>query len=146
MALPFVNPVSQSMPGFGSASNNGSASATITTATTTTITIAATSTTPSTGGTPFNLDGAPPPSRGKLHLRLLTISATTSITSIQFTVTDGTTTAAVDWIGAIAAGSITDLDYVQEFDTDLQITSVAAIIITGGTAISSVADFEVSMV
>jgi hypothetical protein len=146
MALPFVNPVSQSMPGFGSPSNNGSASATITTATTTTITIAATSTTPSTGGTGFNLDGAPPPSRGKLHLRMLTISATTAITSIQFTVTDGTTVATVDLVGPFTAAQITDLDYVQEFDTDLQITSVSAIIITTGTAISSVVDFEVSMV
>ena len=66
--MAFNNPVSQTMPGMGSPSCYGYATITPTVAAKT-ITIANTSTTPSTGGTPFNADGQPAPSRGKLHVR-----------------------------------------------------------------------------
>ena len=70
MALPFANPVSQCMPGFGSPSFYGAATQTPTTTAAVTITIGATATTPSTGGTAFNLNGGPAPTSGKWHLRL----------------------------------------------------------------------------
>lgn len=146
MALPFVNPVSQSMPGFGSPSYYGAATQLVTTATTTTITIANTSTTPSTGGTPFNAGGGPPPSRGKMRIRIGTVSGTTAITYIALTVTDGTTVETIDWIGPFTAGQITAFDYTQEFSTDLNLTSISAVVVTTGSAISSQIDVEVSLV
>jgi hypothetical protein len=146
MALPFVNPVSQSMPGFGSPSYYGAATTTVTTAATTTITIANTSTTPSTGGTAFNIGGGPAPSRGKMRIRINTISGTTAITYIQLTVTDGTTVETIDWLGPFTAGQITALDYTQEFSTDLSITSTSVVVVTTGSAINSVVDVEVSLV
>ena len=59
MALPFANPVSECMPGFGSPSFYGAATQTPTTTAALTITIGATATTPSTGGTPFNAQWRP---------------------------------------------------------------------------------------
>ena len=146
MALPFVNPVSQSMPGFGSPSCYGAATIPVTTAAAYTATIAATTTTPSTGGTPFNANGGPAPARGKIHARLSAINASTVVTSIVFTVTDGTTTEVVDFIGPFAAGVATNVDYTTEFTTDLNITSVSVVATTTTATTASTLDVEVSLV
>ena len=79
MPLPFVNPVSQCMPGFGSPSFYGAATQTPTTTAALTLTIGATATTPSTGGTPFNLNGGSAPSSGKWHLRMVNATSTTTL-------------------------------------------------------------------
>ena len=50
MALPFANPISQAMPGFGSPSYYGAATQTPTTTAAVTLTIANTATTPSASG------------------------------------------------------------------------------------------------
>lgn len=142
MALPFINSVAQSMPGFGSPSNYGAATQTITTtAGPTTMTIAAATTTPSSGGTPFNLDGAPPPSRGKYHIRSNTVNANTT-TSITVTVTDGTTTSLV---GTVTAAAGVALDETREFNTDLSITSISFAITLGGSVFTASFDVEVSL-
>jgi hypothetical protein len=142
MALPFINSVAQSMPGFGSAANYGAATQTITTtAGPTAIVIAATTTTPSSGGTPFNLDGAPPPSRGKYHIRSNTVNASTT-TSITVTATDGTTTVL---IGTVTAAAGIALDETREFNTDLSLTSLSFNITLGGSTFTASFDIEVSM-
>ena len=143
MALPFANTVAQSMPGFGSPSCSGSATATITTtAGPTTSSIAAASTTPSTGGTPFNSNGGPAPSRGKVRFRTNTVNASTT-TAIVITVTDGTTTLQVGQIPATAAGVA--VDETIEFTSDLGITSVSAAITLGGSTYTASYDWEVSL-
>ena len=143
MALPFANPVSQCMPGFGSPSFYGSATQTPTTTAAVTITIGATATTPSTGGTGFNPNGGPAPSSGKWHLRMTNASSgTTLAAAIQ--VSDGTNTWTVATIPASAAGSY--LDYTGEFKTDLAITSVILAGVPGGASSSIPLDFEVSLV
>lgn len=142
MALPFLNSVAGVMPGYGSGSNYGAATETITTtAGPTTITIANTSTTPSTGGTPFNSDGAPPPSCGKYRIRSNTVNGNTT-TSVVVTVTDGTTTLQV---GAATAAAGIAIDETKEFRTDLQITSISFIITLGGSVYTASFDVEVSM-
>ena len=143
MALPFINPVSQAMPGYGSPSCYGAATQTITTtAGPTTIIIAAASTTPSSGGTPFNLDGAPPPSRGKFRIRSNTVNGSTT-TSIVITATDGTTTLQ---IGAVTATAGIAIDETREFTTDLSLTSFSFIITLGGSVFTASFDVEVSLV
>ena len=146
MALPFVNTVAQSMPGFGSPSFYGSATIPVTTAAAYTVTIAATSTTPATGGTPFNLSGGPAPSRGKVRFRLSTINASTVVSSVVMSVTDGTTVELIDIFGPAAAGVATNIDYTQEFTTDLSITSVSVVATTTTATTSSTLDVEVSLV
>jgi hypothetical protein len=142
MALPFQNPVSQCMPGFGSPSNYGAATQTPTTTAALTLTIGATATTPSTGGTPFNLDGGPAPTCGKWHLRMVNATNTTTL-AVEITITDGTNT----WVVATIPASVATgyLDYTGEFKTDVQITAVAAVLTPGGTSTSIPLDFEVSM-
>jgi hypothetical protein len=142
MSLPFINSVSQSLPGFGSPANYGAATQTITTtAGPTTITIAATSTTPSSGGTPFNLDGAPAPSRGKYRIRSNTVNGSTT-TSITIIVTDGTTSLLV---GTVTAAAGVAIDETREFNTDLGITSIAFAVTLGGSTFTASFDIEVSM-
>lgn len=144
MALPFVNPVSQTMPGFGSGSFYGSATQTITTtAGLTTLTIANTSTTPSTGGTPFNPGGGPPPSRGKVRIRTNTVNASTT-TAITITATDGSSVLQIGQIPATAAGVA--IDETIEFTTDLSITSVSIAVTLGGSTYTASVDWEVSLV
>lgn len=142
MALPFQNPVSECMPGFGSPSFYGAATQTPTTTAALTITIGATATTPSTGGTPFNLNGGPAPSSGKWHLRMVNATSTTTL-ALEVTVTDGTNT----WVVATIPASVATgyLDYTGEFKTDVAITSVAFIATPGGTATSIPLDAEVSL-
>jgi hypothetical protein len=143
MALPFLDPVSAIMAGYGSASCNGSATQTITTtAGPTTLTIAAATTTPSTGGTPFNLNGGPPPSGGKVRIRTNTVNANTT-TAITITATDGTTTLQIGQIGATAAGAA--IDYTTDFRTDLAITSVSIAVTLGGSTFTASVDWEVSL-
>jgi len=144
MSLPFVNSVSQTMPGFGSPSCNGSATQTITTtAGPTTLTIANTSTTPSTGGTPFNSAGGPAPSRGKVRIRTNTVNASTT-TAITVTATDGTTTVQIGQIPATAAGVA--IDQLIDFTTDLAITSVSIAVTLGVSTYTASVDWEVALV
>ena len=143
MALPFANPVSQCMPGFGSPSFYGSATQTPTTTAAVTITIGATATTPSTGGTAFNLNGGPAPTSGKWHLRMTNATSTATL-ALAVQVSDGTSTWTVATIPASATTGY--LDYTGEFKTDVSITSVAFVVTPGGTATSIPLDAEVSLV
>ena len=142
MALPFANPVSECMPGFGSPSFYGAATQTPTTTAALTITIGATATTPSTGGTPFNLNGGPAPSSGKWHLRLVAAQGSPTL-ALEVTVSDGTNT----WVVAtIPASAVSDyVDYTGEFKTDVAITSVAFVVTPGGSSNSLPIDAEVSL-
>jgi len=142
MALPFVNSVAQSLPGYGSPSCYGAATQTITTtAGPTTITIAATSTTPGTGGTPFNLSGAPAPSRGKYRIRANTVNGSTT-TSITVIATDGTTSLL---LGTVTAAAGVAIEETREFNTDLGITSIAFAVTLGGSTYTASFDIEVSL-
>jgi len=143
MALPFANPISQAMPGFGSPSCYGAATQTPTTTAAVTLTIGATATTPSTGGTAFNLNGGPAPSSGKWHLRV-TNATSTLTTALTVQVSDGTNTWTVATVPASAATGY--VDYTGEFKTDLAITSVIFAVTPGGTASSIPLDAEVSLV
>ena len=143
MALPFVNPISQCMPGFGSPSFYGAATQTPTTTAAVTITIGATATTPSTGGTPFNLNGGPAPTSGMWHLRMVNATSTTTL-AVAVQVSDGTNTWTVATIPASAATGY--LDYTGDFKTDIAITSVIFAMTPGGTATSIPLDAEVSLV
>ena len=143
MALPFANPISQAMPGFGSPSCYGAATQTPTTTAAVTLTIGATATTPSTGGTAFNLNGGPAPSSGKWHLRV-TNATSTLTTALAVQVSDGTNTWTVATVPASAATGY--VDYTGEFKTDLAITSVIFAVTPGGTASSIPIDAEVSLV
>jgi len=143
MALPFANPISQAMPGFGSPSCYGAATQTPTTTAAVTLTIGATATTPSTGGTAFNLNGGPAPSSGKWHLRV-TNATSTLTTALAVQVSDGTNTWTVATVPASAATGY--VDYTGEFKTDLAITSVIFAVTPGGTASSIPLDAEVSLV
>lgn len=144
MALPFQNPVSQCMPGFGAPSYEGSATQTVTTNATTTIVIAATSTTPSTAGTPFNPNGGPAPTSGKWHLRIVN-ATTTAIVTIQVQVTDGTNIWTVYLPGSAFTLANGYLDLTGEFKTDVSITAVNFVVITTGTSTSVPIDCEVSL-
>ena len=143
MALPFANPISQAMPGFGSPSCYGAATQTPTTTAAVTLTIGATATTPSTGGTAFNLNGGPAPSSGKWHLRV-TNATSTLTTALAVQVSDGTNTWTVATVPASAATGY--VDYTGEFKTDLAITSVIFAVTPGGTASSIPLDADVSLV
>jgi hypothetical protein len=144
VALPFINNVAQTMPGFGSASYQGSATQTPTTTGTYTIVIANTSTTPSTGGTPFNLSGGPPPHAGKAHIRVVNMTTTATV-AVVIQVTDGTNVWNVGQYGANSAGP-GYLDYEIDFDTDVAITAVNFVVTVGGTATSVPIDCEVALV
>jgi hypothetical protein len=131
------------MPGFGSPSCYGAATQTPTTTAAVTLTIGATATTPSTGGTAFNLNGGPAPSSGKWHLRV-TNATSTLTTALAVQVSDGTNTWTVATVPASAATGY--VDYTGEFKTDLAITSVIFAVTPGGTASSIPLDAEVSLV
>lgn len=143
MALPFQNPVSQCMPGFGSPSNDGSVTQTLTATGVATMVIGATATTPSTSGVAFNVNGGPAPTSGKWHFRVVNMTNTATV-ALVVQVTDGTNTWNVAQISANAAGA-TYLDYTGEFKTDVSITAVNFIPTVGGTATSVPCDAEVSM-
>jgi hypothetical protein len=142
MALPFANPVSQCMPGFGSGSYQGSATQTLTATGSATLVIANTSTTPSTGGTAFNTSGGPAPTAGKWHLRVVAATSTSTL-AFAVQVTDGTNVWAVANISATAAGGYFD---TGEFKTDVSITAVNFVVTAGGTVTSFPIDVEVSLV
>ena len=143
MALPFANPISQAMPGFGSPSCYGAATQTPTTTAAVTLTIGATATTPSTGGTAFNLNGGPAPSSGKWHLRVTNATSTLTM-ALAVQVSDGTNTWTVATFPASAASGYQD--YNGDIKTDLAITSVIFAVTPGGTASSIPLDAEVSLV
>ena len=142
MALPFTNPVSQCMPGFGSPSNDGSVTQTLSATGAATLVIGATATTPSTSGVAFNVNGGPAPSSGKWHFRI--VAGTSTLTcALVVQVTDGTNTWNVASIPATPAGGYVDM--TGEFKTDISITAVNFIPTIGGTATSVPIDAEVSM-
>ena len=143
MALPFANPVSQCMPGFGSPSFYGSATQTPTTTAAVTIVIGQTNTTPSTGGTPFNLTGSAPPTSGKWHLRKVAANGTPT-TALAVQVTDGTNTWTVGEVPATAGEAYAD--FTGEFKTDVSITAVNFVVTSGGSSNSIPLDAEVSLV
>jgi len=142
MALPFTNPVSQCMPGFGSPSNDGSVTQTLSATGAATLVIGATATTPSTSGVAFNVNGGPAPSSGKWHFRI--VAGTSTLTcALVVQVTDGTNTWNVASIPATPAGGYVDM--TGEFKTDISISAVNFIATIGGTATSVPIDAEVSM-
>ncbi len=143
MPLPFANPISQAMPGFGSGSFYGAATQTPTAIGANTLVIANTTTTPSTGGTPFNLSGGPAPTSGKWHLRVTNATSTATV-QIAVQVTDGTNTWTVFTSATSAAGA--NFDYTGEFKTDVSITAVNFVVTGGGTITSLPIDVEVSLV
>ena len=144
MALPFANPVSQCMPGFGSPSYYGSATSGTSNTSAVTIIIGNTATTPVTGGTGFNVSGGPTPTSGKWHLRLVGATSTTAL-SLQVEVTDGTNTWVVATIPVSAATA--NLDYTGEFKTDVSITQVLFNVgLSTGTSSLVPIDAEVSLV
>lgn len=140
--MAFVNPISQTMPGFGAPSYYGYGTITPTVAAKT-VTIANTTTTPSTAGTPFNLSGGPPPSRGKIHIRAYagTSSGTVALTSV--TITDGTTTENVYSPIAAVSGN---LDIVVDFNSDLAITSISVVVTFATDVTAATFEVEVSLV
>ena len=142
MALPFANSVSQCMPGFGSPSFYGAATQTPTTTAAVTLTIGATATTPSTGGTPFNLTGSGAPTCGKWHLRMSAAQGSPTL-ALQVTISDGTNTWTVATVPASAVAANQDL--TGEFKTDVLITSVAFVVTPGGSSNSLPIDAEVSL-
>jgi len=143
MALPFVNPISQEMPGFGSPSCYGAATQTPTATGLNSLVIAAATTTPSSGGTPFNANGGPAPSSGMWHLRVTNATATATI-AFTVTVGDGTNTWTVATQAVTAAGSY--FDFSDSFKTDVAITTVTFNVTGGGTITSLPIDVEVSLV
>ena len=144
MALPFANPVSQCMPGFGSPSMYGSATSTTTNTSAVTISIGTTATTPAASGTGFNLSGMPAPTSGKWHLRLVGGTSTT-VLSLAVQVSDGTNTWTVATVPVAAATGY--LDYTGEFKTDVNITLVNFVVgLSTGTSTSVPLDAEVSLV
>lgn len=140
--MSFLNPVSQTMPGMGSPSYSGYATIAPTVAAKT-ITIANTTTTPSTGGTPFNLSGGPAPSRGKIHIRAYagTSSGTVALTSV--TITDGTNVESVYPPISAFAGN---LDLVIDFNSDLAITGVTVVATFATDVTAATFEVEVSLV
>ena len=91
----------------------------------------------------FNTNGGPAPSRGMIHLRTSGVSGSTT-TTVVFTVSDGTSTVQVGDIATTAAGSV--VDKTIEFNTDLWITIINAVITLGGATYAAVVDWEVSLV
>ena len=145
MALPFANPVSQCMPGFGSPSYYGSASSGTSNTSAVTIIIGNTATTPVTGGTGFNVSGGPAPSSGKWHLRLVGATSTTDL-SLYVQVTDGNTLWTVATVPVVASAT-GNLDYTGEFKTDVAITQVWFVVgLSTGVSTLVPIDAEVSLV
>lgn len=137
----FIRSIKEASQGYGSSANNGSVVTTVQAgAGTVTITIPATGATTPSGGTAFNVNGGPPPTRGRWRLRLTALGGATTM-ALTITVTDGTTTLNV-FTGPTTAAS-TLVDWTGEFNTDLNITSVtftAVLGTSGGTV-----DAELSM-
>jgi len=137
----FVRSVRESMPGFGSGSNFGSVIGTVQAgAGTNTIVIPATGATTPAGGTAFNTNGGPAPSRGRWRLRQTALGGATT-TALTVTVTDGVTVLNVANIPATAASAL--VDWTGEFNTDLGITSISFVVVDGTSG--GTIDVEVSM-
>jgi hypothetical protein len=118
------------------------------------ITIAAASTTPSTGGTPFNAAGGPPPTSGKWHIRSQGVATSVAVSLITVAVTDsvGTTTVAVPISASLTLTN--GIDLTGEFKTDAgaetsSSTAISSVTFTITTATATTAgsfDAEVSLV
>lgn len=139
--MAFVRSIRESMPGFGSGSNFGTIPAIVQAgAGTVTATIPATGATTPAGGTAFNTNGGPAPSRGRWRFRLTALGGATTC-ALLITVTDGVTTLNIFNPPATAASTL--VDWSGSFNTDLGITSItftAVLGTSGGTV-----DVEVSM-
>jgi hypothetical protein len=140
----FIESVKDSLPGYGSASNYGSiiGNAVNAGAGQTMVIPATGATTPSSGGTAFNLNGGPAPSRGRGRVRMTALGGATTLTITSITVTDGTTVLLVYAAAATPASSLVDFTY--EFNTDLAITSTTMTFTTGTSG--GTIDWEVAMV
>jgi hypothetical protein len=138
----FVRSVKETTQGYGSGTNNGSVTGAVQAgAGTLTITIPATGATTPAGGTAFNTNGGPAPTRGIGRIRTSSLGGA-STTKFDVTVTDGVTTLNVYSTPVSAASVLFDNQF--EFVTDLNLTSVTLTTIfavSGGTV-----DFELSMV
>jgi len=139
----FVTSVKDSLPGYGSASCYGVVNTAAFAAGPVTITIPATGATTPSGGTAFNLNGGPAPSRGRGRIRTSSVGGAATLTAVLVAVTDGSTTLNVFGAPAITvAGTV--IDWTFEFNTDLGITSVT---LTGTLAgAGATFDFELAMV
>ena len=143
MALPFKNSVAVTMAGYGCPSFKGSATQTFSATGSTTMVIGATTTTPSASGTPFNPYGGPAPTGGMWHLRVTNMTTTATV-AVVVQVTDGTNIWVVGILPANAAGP-GYLDYIGDFQTDVNITAVNFVVTINGTATSVPTDIEVAL-
>jgi len=138
----FVTSVKDSLPGFGSPSNYGVVTGVVQAgAGTVTITIPATGATTPSGGTAFNIAGGPAPSRGKWRVRLTALGGATTAT-VNVTATDGSTVLNL-FSQPTATAASTLIDWTNEFNTDLSITSITMVMVLGTSG--GTVDFEVAM-
>lgn len=132
--MAFTRSVKDSFPGYGAPSNYGKVEGTVQVgAGTNTVVIPNTGATTPTGGTAFNLNGGPPPTRGRGRLKVTALGGA-STTQLTVTVTDGSTTNTVFQSPVSAANAL--LEYTFSFNTDLSITSVSFAVtfaVSGGT-------------
>lgn len=138
--MAFTKSITQAMPGYGSGSNYGYGIAPLTA--TGSLTVAAATTTPATGGQPFNLNGGPPPSRGLLRLRSSSTNVATT-QAVAVTATDGTTTLNIAAVSVTTAGQ--DFERTFEINTDLGITSITATNTLGGGTTVTTLEMEFSL-
>lgn len=137
----FVRSVKEISQGYGSVSNYGSVVGVVQAgAGTVTITTPATGATTPAGGTAFNTNGGPPPSRGRWRARLTALGGATTA-ALTVTVTDGSTVLNVFSAPATAASTL--IDWTGDFSTDLNITSVTMVMVLGTSG--GTVDFEVAM-
>ena len=133
----FVKSVKEASQGYGSSANNGSIIGNAVGAGATTMTIPATGATTPSGGTAFNTNGGPPPTRGRGRIRATSVVGTSQF---SVTVTDGVSTLIVFASPTFTAATSVDITY--EFNTDLSITSTT---MTETIGTSATIDWEVSM-
>jgi hypothetical protein len=118
---PFSQPVSQSMPGFGSPSYYGTVYGVPATGLGQTITIGSTTTAPNTaaGSTPYLTNGGPYPSRGKVRIRATGLTGTFLLSSIVAVDSGGVFIQIAGPISGMAS-----VDETIEFNTDAAIASI----------------------
>jgi hypothetical protein len=133
----FVRSVREVSQGYGSSSNNGSIITNAVGAGATTMVIPATGATTPAGGTAFNVNGGPPPTRGRGRIRATSVVGTSQF---SVTVTDGVTTLIVFASPTFTAATSVDITY--EFSTDLGITSTT---LTETIGTSATIDWEISL-
>jgi len=137
----FVRTIRESSQGYGSSVNNGSIIGNaVGAAAGQTMVIPATGATTPAGGTAFNVNGGPAPSRGRGRIRMTALGGATTL-ACNVTVTDGTTVLNV-FCSPTSPGSAL-IDWTYDFNTDLNITSTTLTFTTGTSG--GTIDWEVSM-